>query len=240
MSVPIGLSPGRSGFGPQLSIAYDSGSGNGPFGLGWKPPIPSVARKTDKGLPRYRDAEESDVFILSGAEDLVPLLDPLSRRRAPARPARHRYTSHPGRAQRVVSMMGWLCRIRVIRYLDTIEVCSSSLHRPTTPFKHLHGMALRHPPGASAARQVLHRAPNGGLPAEQEEVMTTKRAPVGLQEPQEAPLHGIPWFCSPKLDGSAMWALRGGEPDRRATHGPTSVGTAPLASGPARFGAGPA
>ena len=29
-------------------------------------------RKTEKGLPRYRDAEDSDVFILSGAEDLVP------------------------------------------------------------------------------------------------------------------------------------------------------------------------
>jgi hypothetical protein len=26
-------------------------------------------------LPRYRDDEESDVFILSGAEDLVPILD---------------------------------------------------------------------------------------------------------------------------------------------------------------------
>ena len=33
---------------------------------------PSITRKTDKGLPQYLDAEESDVFILSGAEDLVP------------------------------------------------------------------------------------------------------------------------------------------------------------------------
>ncbi len=35
--------------------------------------FPSITRKTDKGLPRYLDAEESDVFILSGAEDLVPV-----------------------------------------------------------------------------------------------------------------------------------------------------------------------
>ncbi|MEQ1660151.1 MAG: SpvB/TcaC N-terminal domain-containing protein, partial [Hylemonella sp.] len=35
MSVPIGTSPGRGGFGPQLSLSYDSGAGNGPFGLGW-------------------------------------------------------------------------------------------------------------------------------------------------------------------------------------------------------------
>src|SRR6266850_7681562 len=74
MSVPLTTSPGRSGFGPQLSLAYDSGAGNGPFGLGWNLSLPSVTRKTDKGLPKYQDADESDVFILSGAEDLVPVL----------------------------------------------------------------------------------------------------------------------------------------------------------------------
>ena len=74
LSVPIYTSPGRSGFGPQLSLSYDSGAGNGPFGFGWSLSVPSITRKTDKGLPKYRDAEESDVFILSGAEDLVPAL----------------------------------------------------------------------------------------------------------------------------------------------------------------------
>jgi RHS repeat-associated protein len=74
MSVPIAVSPGRSGFSPQLSLSYDSGSGNGPFGLGWNLSLPSITRKTDKGLPRYHDDKESDVFILSGAEDLVPVL----------------------------------------------------------------------------------------------------------------------------------------------------------------------
>ena len=74
MSVPIATSPGRSGFGPQLSLSYDSGAGNGIFGMGWSLSLPSITRKTDKGLPRYWDSEESDVFILSGAEDLVPLL----------------------------------------------------------------------------------------------------------------------------------------------------------------------
>jgi hypothetical protein len=74
LSVPIYTSPGRSGFGPQLSLSYDSGAGNGPFGMGWNLSLPSITRKTDKGLPKYRDADESDVFILSGAEDLVPVL----------------------------------------------------------------------------------------------------------------------------------------------------------------------
>lgn len=72
MSVPIATSPGRSGFGPQLSLSYDSGAGNGPFGLGWNLSLPAITRKTDKGLPQYKDGDESDVFILSGAEDLVP------------------------------------------------------------------------------------------------------------------------------------------------------------------------
>src|SRR5208337_2137150 len=75
LSVPIATSPGRSGFGPQLSLSYDSGSGNGPFGLGWSLSLPEITRRTDKGLPRYFDDEESDIFILSGAEDLVPVLD---------------------------------------------------------------------------------------------------------------------------------------------------------------------
>lgn len=73
MSVPIATSPGRSGFGPALSLSYDSGAGNGPFGFGWSLSLPSITRKTDKGLPQYFDAQDSDVFVLSGAEDLVPV-----------------------------------------------------------------------------------------------------------------------------------------------------------------------
>ncbi len=76
-SIPIYASPGRSDFTPQLTLSYDSGSGNGPFGFGWGLSLPSISRKTNKGLPRYRDfpgspEKDSDVFLLSGAEDLVP------------------------------------------------------------------------------------------------------------------------------------------------------------------------
>jgi RHS repeat-associated protein len=78
MTVPIAASPGRSGFGPQLALSYDSGSGNGPFGFGWSLSLPSITRKTDKGLPQYLDGgknqPDSDIYILSGAEDLVPVL----------------------------------------------------------------------------------------------------------------------------------------------------------------------
>lgn len=75
MTVPIPASPGRAGFSPQLSLSYDSGSGNGPFGFGWSLSLPSITRKTDRGLPHYDDTGESDVYVLSGAEDLVPVLD---------------------------------------------------------------------------------------------------------------------------------------------------------------------
>jgi RHS repeat-associated protein len=74
MSAPIFTSPGRSGFGPQLSLTYNSGTGNGPFGYGWSLSLPSITRKTERGLPKYQDADESDVFILSDNEDLVPVL----------------------------------------------------------------------------------------------------------------------------------------------------------------------
>ncbi len=78
MTVPIATSPGRGGFGPELSLSYDSGAGDEPFGFGWSLSLPSITRKTDKGLPRYRDWSadplDADVFVLSGAEDLVPVL----------------------------------------------------------------------------------------------------------------------------------------------------------------------
>ena len=76
LSIPLAASAGRAGSEPRVTLSYDSGAGNGPFGFGWTLALPAISRKTDKGLPRYEDTEESDVFILSGAEDLVPVLRP--------------------------------------------------------------------------------------------------------------------------------------------------------------------
>ena len=76
-SVPIALPPGRNGFQPQLNLVYSTGSGNGPFGLGWNLSVPGVNRKTSHGIPQYKDYSPSlgdaDTIILSGVEDLVPL-----------------------------------------------------------------------------------------------------------------------------------------------------------------------
>jgi hypothetical protein len=72
-SIPISVTPAR-GLEPQLALSYDSGSGNGPFGHGWSVGLGQISRKTDKGLPRYIDGADSDTFLLSDAEDLVPFL----------------------------------------------------------------------------------------------------------------------------------------------------------------------
>lgn len=64
-TIPIYATPGRADFYPKLSLSYDSGSGNGPYGIGWQLSLPAVTRKTDKGLPRYDGAGDSDTCLLS-------------------------------------------------------------------------------------------------------------------------------------------------------------------------------
>ena len=70
-SIPLPVSPAR-GASPSLNLSYNSGGGNGIFGLGWNMSLPSIKRKTDKGLPQYFDGIDSDTFLFSEAEDLVP------------------------------------------------------------------------------------------------------------------------------------------------------------------------
>jgi RHS repeat-associated protein len=72
-SIPIVVPSGRNGFHPHLNLVYSTGNGNGAFGLGWSLSIAGVSRKTSKGIPRYQD--EDDTFLLSNAEDLVPVAE---------------------------------------------------------------------------------------------------------------------------------------------------------------------
>jgi hypothetical protein len=77
LNVPLPISPGRDDVQPQLALSYDSGAGNGLLGLGWSLSFGAITRKTDKGLPRYIESgPDADVYVLSGAEDLVPVLEP--------------------------------------------------------------------------------------------------------------------------------------------------------------------
>ncbi|PKN89334.1 MAG: insecticidal toxin complex protein [Deltaproteobacteria bacterium HGW-Deltaproteobacteria-1] len=70
-SVPLPFSKTRYS-SPSLNLSYNSGAGNGPFGLGWDAGLVSIKRKTDRELPLYFDDIDSDTYVFSGAEDLVP------------------------------------------------------------------------------------------------------------------------------------------------------------------------
>lgn len=71
-SVKITVPPGRADHQPELSLNYNSGQGNGPFGLGWSLSIPLINRQTEKGIPSYAS---SDTFVYYSGEELVPLTD---------------------------------------------------------------------------------------------------------------------------------------------------------------------
>jgi RHS repeat-associated protein len=69
VGVPIPLTDGRGGFGPSLSLSYDSGAGNSPFGVGWSlNHVAPVTLDTHDGLPRH---DGSDRYAFSG-DELVP------------------------------------------------------------------------------------------------------------------------------------------------------------------------
>ena len=71
--VDIAVPPGAGGFGPHVSLDYDSGGGISDLGMGWHiGGIPSVRRCVENGLPRF---DASDVFELSGFGVSGPLLE---------------------------------------------------------------------------------------------------------------------------------------------------------------------
>jgi RHS repeat-associated protein len=74
-SIPLPITPGRNGISPALSLRYNTGGGNSAFGLGWSLDLPAIQRQTDKKIPRYREGIDEDVYMFSGAEDLVPFLE---------------------------------------------------------------------------------------------------------------------------------------------------------------------
>lgn len=71
-SIPLPI-PAARGFVPPLALEYNSGNGNGAFGLGFVLATDSMTVKTSQGIPTY-GLETS--FILSSAGELIPALDP--------------------------------------------------------------------------------------------------------------------------------------------------------------------
>ncbi|WP_334513294.1 SpvB/TcaC N-terminal domain-containing protein [Bradyrhizobium sp. AZCC 1693] len=75
LTVPLPINPVRGGIGPELSMDYESGAGNGPFGIAWSVNAPAIVRRTDKGIPRYADDIDSDGFLAPGTDELVRVAD---------------------------------------------------------------------------------------------------------------------------------------------------------------------
>lgn len=71
LSIPLPVSAGR-GFAPSLALNYSSGSGNGPFGMGWSVGLPAISRRLADGVPAYTP---EDVFVGPNGEELVPELN---------------------------------------------------------------------------------------------------------------------------------------------------------------------
>jgi hypothetical protein len=66
-SLPLPISAGR-GHAPSLVLQAQGGSGNGPFGSGWRCDMPAIRRRTSRGVPAYND---QDTFLGPDGEVLV-------------------------------------------------------------------------------------------------------------------------------------------------------------------------
>jgi len=81
ISYPLDLPPGRNGRQPELTVTYRNQLGNGWLGLGWSLTLPNIQVDTRFGVPRYDNADETETYLLNGAQ-LAPvanLLAPESR-----------------------------------------------------------------------------------------------------------------------------------------------------------------
>jgi insecticidal toxin complex protein TccC len=67
LSLPLPIT-GAGRATPALTLGYSSSVGNSPFGLGVELNVPSISRRTAKGVPRYTDADE---FIDASGEVLA-------------------------------------------------------------------------------------------------------------------------------------------------------------------------
>jgi RHS repeat-associated protein len=68
-AIPLDIPNGPNDIAPKLTLLYQTGSGNGPFGMGFGLHLPAIARSTDRRIPTYRDTD--DVLVLLGGGELV-------------------------------------------------------------------------------------------------------------------------------------------------------------------------
>jgi len=68
LAYPIDIPMGRHGLQPQLSVNYNSSGGNGWLGVGWELSVPSVSIDTRWGVPRFDAQQETETYMISGAQ----------------------------------------------------------------------------------------------------------------------------------------------------------------------------
>src|SRR6185437_7232512 len=69
-TIPLDAPNGPNDIGPRLGLRYDTGGGNGPFGIGFSLPLPRIVRDTSHGYPVFG---MGDTLVLEGAGPLVDL-----------------------------------------------------------------------------------------------------------------------------------------------------------------------
>jgi RHS repeat-associated protein len=74
LSFPIRVAKARGAYQPSLTIAYDSGGGNGWLGVGWDLAVPRVQIDTRYGVPEYTGEER---YLIDG-QAIVPIDGPQS------------------------------------------------------------------------------------------------------------------------------------------------------------------
>jgi YD repeat-containing protein len=73
-AVPIEVPPGAGGLAPELSLRYDSASGDSALGLGWDlAGVPAVRLRTADGLPRFDGNDVLEVVGLGPSSPLAPI-----------------------------------------------------------------------------------------------------------------------------------------------------------------------
>ena len=95
-SVPLNVPSGVTGHTPEVSLEYNSGTGDSSVGLGWSVEPGGISRQVDKGIPRYVDTtngldddhdgvvdnfEELDTFLGPDGEELVEVSQNIFRPR---------------------------------------------------------------------------------------------------------------------------------------------------------------
>jgi RHS repeat-associated protein len=72
--VDIEVPPSAGGFGPHLSLDYDSGGGVSDVGIGWKiSGLPSIRRRTENGLPLFVPGDPLEITELGIPCDLLEI-----------------------------------------------------------------------------------------------------------------------------------------------------------------------